>query len=173
VRHNLVAHQPFRYSRLLSTAFAVSVLAGSIITANSLDTRLLAIKRALLIESRNIVTLRGQLRVAEQIAAPRRRALSIAAAVDRDAVDPAVVRRIESVAPPDVWLVSLDLSRHQFLLSGRAIEWRSIAAFTEGLSHVSGLTHVELGSLQARGSAGGYDFNIRADVAPLGPEVPR
>lgn len=173
MRHNLAIRQPFRHSRSLSSLLAACLLSCLIIWGFALNARLAGAALALAAENARVALLQAELHEAEQVAAPRRRAIAILAALDRDAVDPAVIRRMESAAPPDVWLVSASVSRGHLLTSGRAVEWRSVAAFTEGLSHVLGLSHVELGSLQARGTAGGYEFSIHADVSPPTSHVPR
>jgi Tfp pilus assembly protein PilN len=169
MRHNLAIRQPYRHAALLGWLLVACVLAGGLAWGSALGARLGAATRELGAENARIAALRVELREAERIAAPRRRAQAIMAALDRDAVDPAVLRRLEPAAPPDVWLVGADLSRGRLLVDGQALAWRSVAAFADALSRVPGLTSVQLTSLQAHGASGGYDFHISAQAAGPAP----
>jgi len=162
MKHNLAVRQPFRQGPLLGGLLVLCVLAGGIAWASVLGTRLTAMTDAINTEGARIGELQGRLRDAERIATPRRQAQAIMAALNRDAVDPTILRRLEPAAPDDVWLVSANLSRGRLLIDGQALAWPSIATFAEALSRVSGLTNVQLNSLQARGDNGEYDFHLSA-----------
>ncbi|GEM_PF-3591920 len=170
MRHNLAVRQPFWHGPLLGWALVACALIGGLAWGGALDARLGALGRGVAAQRARAARLRVELREAERIAAPRRRAQAIMAALDRDAVDPAVLRRIEPAAPEDVWLTSADLARGRLAIDGRAVTWRSAAGFADALSRVPGLANVQLTSLQAAGSGrAGYDFHITADAAGPAP----
>jgi len=170
MKHNLAIRQPFRHGTLLGWLLVAGVLAGGIAWGSVLGTRLNTLTDAINAESARIADLQVQVRAAERVATPKRQAQSIMAALNRDAVDPGVVRRIEPAAPPDVWLVSANLSRGRLLIDGQALAWQSIAAFANTLSHAPGLANVQLTSLQVHGGGGGYDFHVSADATAPSPQ---
>jgi Tfp pilus assembly protein PilN len=169
MKHNLAVRQPSRHGAVLGWFLVACVLAGGLAWGSALGAHLRATTRAIAAEDARLASLRADLREAERIAAPRRRAQAIMAALDRDAVDPAVLRRLEPAAPRDVWLTGADLARGRLLVDGQALAWRSAAEFADALSRVPGLTNVQLTSLQAHGSSGGYDFHISAQAARPAP----
>jgi len=173
MRLNLAVRPPYRHTTLLTWLVTVVVLVGSGAWGSAVSVRLAAARHALAGERVLVTGLQAQLRAAEVSAAPHRRAQAIAASLNRDAVDLTVLRRIESVAPADLWLTSADLARGRLVLNGQAISWTSAAAFTERLAHVPGVSQVELRSLQVRGRAEGYDFTISAEAGrPAGETLP-
>jgi Tfp pilus assembly protein PilN len=170
VRHNLAVRPPFKHAALLAWVLAACVAAAGLAWGGSLRSHLAAVTRAVQDERAMVARLQAELRDAEAVAIPRRRAQQIKAALDRDAVDPGLLRRIEPVTPSDVWLTSVDLARGRLLIDGDAVTWQSIASFADALSRVPGLANVQLTSLQARGGeAGGYDFHVTADALPAPP----
>jgi Tfp pilus assembly protein PilN len=169
MRHNLAVRRPLRHGPLLGWLLVGCVLTAGLAWGSALGAHLRATTRAIAAEDARLASLRADLREAERIAAPRRRAQAIMTALDRDAVDPAVLRRLEPEAPGDVWLTSADLVRGRLLVDGQALAWRSVAAFADALSRVPGLTNVQLTSLAAHGAGGGYDFHVGAQAARPAP----
>jgi Tfp pilus assembly protein PilN len=169
MRHNLAVRQPLRHGPLLGWLLVACALAGGIGWGSALQARLAAAGRSLAAERARVARLQADLREAERTAAPRRRAQAIMAALDRDAVDPSVIRRLEPAAPRDAWLIGVDLARGRLSLDGRALGWRAAAGFAEALARVPGLANVQLMSLAASGAGGigAYDFHITADA--VGP----
>ena len=105
-------------------------------------------------------------------AEPRRRALALRQELNRYAIDPGVLRRMETAAPDDVWLTSADLSGGRLTLDGRALSWSDIARFVTGLAATPGVTDVALTSVSARGAGQDYDFHVLARLIEPGAISP-
>ncbi len=170
MRLNLAVRPTFRQAPLVGWLAAGVVLVAAGLWISHTNANLASAVRTLQIERARLTELQAQAREAERVAAPRRRAQAIAAALNHDAIDPFVLRRIEAVTPADLWITTADLSRDRLSVAGSATTWQSAAEFAARLPTVPGLRAIELKSVQARGQHDGYDFAITAELTHAPPE---
>lgn len=78
-----------------------------------------------------------------------------------------VVRSLEMLLPPEVWLRSLKKNRQSFALQGMSHSISALHQFQESLRHQHGIQEVRLGNLR-RESSGDISFSLHVELNERG-----
>lgn len=162
MRHNLWI--PDRAKPLGNMLWALAVVVAVFVITYSavLRHQAAALHGNVSVMQMRVASLRVQVAQADTRVAPFRQAAEIAAELDQEAVDPSLLRRLESGVPDDVWFVGVTLSRNIMGIDGRSLEMGDVARTVAAVRKTPGIASAEV-TVVTKSAEGWYTFHLAAE----------
>lgn len=162
MRHNLLSRRrpPWVAAALWMVVLIVSTLVT--ITAVHLHAQVRDLRQRVAQVQSQVATLDRTATEAERRAAPYRRAAQIASALQRQAIDPSILRSLEPRIPPDVWFTGITITPTILAADGRSLTVDDIASAVVSLGAAPGIAAARV-TVVTRSRDGTYQFHVAAD----------